>query len=89
MSRRKLVEFKTRQLLKLRQLEQRLKEEHPDKSKRIEEVISELCDYVHKTLRRDRIADYVYKVMSYAREFQELAELVREEEVSEVLEEKA
>jgi hypothetical protein len=77
--RRKLVEFKAKQLLKLRQIEQKLVEKYPDKKEKIESVVNELMYYVNYLLRRDRVANYIHKILEYSREFPELAELVSEQ----------
>jgi hypothetical protein len=83
---KKFIEFKTRQLLRLKQLEQRLKEKYPEKKERIEAVISDLMYYVKYVLKWDRIASYVHKVLGYSNEFPELAEVVSEQEIKEALE---
>ena len=84
--RKKLIEFKSVQQLRLRQLEQRLKEKYPDKKERIESVVSDLVYYINYVLKWDRMASYVHRVLEYSKEFPELAELVSEQEVREALE---
>jgi hypothetical protein len=83
--RRKLVEFKSKQLLRLKQLEQRLIEKYPEKKERIESVVNDLAYYINYILRRDRVANYIHKILEYSREFPELVELVSEQEISQVL----
>jgi hypothetical protein len=83
--RRKLVEFKSKQLLRLKQLEHKLVEKYPDKKERIESVVNDLAYYINYLLRWDRLAYYVRRVLEYSREFPELAELVSEQEISQVL----
>jgi hypothetical protein len=84
--RKKLIEFKSVQQLRLKQLEQKLKEKYPEKKERIESVVNELMYYINYILKWDRIASYIHKVLEYSKEFPELAELVSEQEVRQVFE---
>ena len=83
---KKLIEFKSVQQLRLKQLEQRLIEKYPERKERIESIVSDLVYYINYVLKWDRIASYIHRVLGYSKEFPELAELISEQEVRQVFE---
>lgn len=81
-----LREFKARQLVKIKELEEQLTIKYPDKEKRIEEITALLVSKL-SYLRTYTLYDYLQTIYLASREFREFISLMpKEKEVEELLE---
>ena len=71
----RLSEFKSRQLVRLFELKQKLLSSYPDKAERIE-YIADLIATKAYSLRSYSLPDYLFTIHLAAKEFKEFAELM-------------
>lgn len=80
-----LREFKAKQLVKLARLEQELRQKYPEKTKRIESLVTVL-ETKTMNLRIFTLADYLFSILLASKEFHEFLGLMpKEEEINELL----
>lgn len=83
----KVREFKSLQIVKIHEIERKLKEKYPEKASRVDEIVTHLLSKVYD-LRVFTLSDYLFTIMLASREFSEFRELMPSEEtVKELLKE--